>query len=157
MSEVVMGGVVDDERGNPIRRYASSLPGSTRCQLPVTVKPVTLEASPGRQSVRSARLRLRLPKSQRAVVGRRAGEMDCPRCRAANRHGRRFCGGCGAPLLAECPACGFGNEADERFCGGCGAALGVEPAPLAAVTVVERERRPVSVLFADVVGFTPLS
>ena len=81
----------------------------------------------------------------------------CPRCRAANRQGRRFCGECGAPLLVECPACGFGNEADERFCGGCGAALGVEPAPLAAPPAVERERRQVTVLFADVVGFTPLS
>lgn len=83
--------------------------------------------------------------------------MDCPRCRAANRQGRRFCGDCGAPLLADCPACGFGNEAEERFCGGCGAALEVEPAPLATPPRAERERRQVTVLFADVVGFTPLS
>ncbi len=83
--------------------------------------------------------------------------MDCPRCRAANRHGRRFCGECGAPLRAECLACGFANEADERFCGGCGAALRAEPTPLAAPPAAERERRQVSVLFADVVGFTPLS
>ena len=82
--------------------------------------------------------------------------MDCPRCRSANRQGRRFCRECGAPLLTECPACGFGNEAGERFCGGCGAALGEEPAPLAAPTPAERERRQITVLFADVVGFTPL-
>jgi len=83
--------------------------------------------------------------------------MDCPRCGAANRQGRRFCGDCGAPLLVECPACGFGNEAEERFCGGCGAALGKEVAPPGAAPGVERERRQVTVLFADVVGFTPLS
>jgi hypothetical protein len=83
--------------------------------------------------------------------------MDCPRCRGANRQGRRFCGECGAPLLVECPTCGFGNEAEERFCGGCGAALRAEAAPLVAPPAVERERRQVTVLFADVVGFTPLS
>ncbi len=83
--------------------------------------------------------------------------MDCPRCSAANRQGRRFCGDCGAPLLIECPACGFGNEGEERFCGGCGAALEREAAPPGAAPGVERERRQVTVLFADVVGFTPLS
>jgi len=57
----------------------------------------------------------------------------------------------------ECPACGFGNQAGERFCGGCGAALGREAAPPCAAPGVQRERRQVTVLFADVVGFTPLS
>ncbi len=57
----------------------------------------------------------------------------------------------------ECSACGFGNEADERFCGGCGSALGEAASPAAAPPAAGRERRPVSVLFADVVGFTPLS
>jgi predicted ATPase/class 3 adenylate cyclase len=53
-----------------------------------------------------------------------------------------------------CPACGAPNEPDDRFCGECGAALeGESPARPAA----EAERRLVSVLFGDLVGFTPLS
>jgi class 3 adenylate cyclase len=57
----------------------------------------------------------------------------------------------------KCPACGFGNEADERFCGGCGAAIEGEAGPSATPPAADRERRQVTVLFADVVGFTPLS
>ena len=49
--------------------------------------------------------------------------MQCLRCRADNRSGRRFCAACGAPLAAACSACGFANEAEERFCGGCGRPL----------------------------------
>jgi class 3 adenylate cyclase len=55
-------------------------------------------------------------------------------------------------LTLECPACGFGNEAEERFCGGCGAHLGES-----ALSPHEGERKQVTVLFADVVGFTALS
>src|SRR5207237_683993 len=51
------------------------------------------------------------------------------------------------------PACGAANDPDDRFCGECGAALEGEPRPVAA----EAERRLVSVLFGDLVGFTPLS
>ena len=48
------------------------------------------------------------------------------------------------------------NEPGEKFCDECGAAL---VAPSAAPAPVERrpERRLVTVLFADLVGFTPLS
>jgi hypothetical protein len=48
--------------------------------------------------------------------------MQCRRCRAENRPGRRFCAVCGAEL-ARCPACGFTNESEDRFCGGCGEPL----------------------------------
>src|SRR4029077_21041145 len=55
--------------------------------------------------------------------------------------------------------CGAANEPGRRFCGECGAALtGDAPAPaLAPVAAATAERRLVSVLFADLVGFTPLS
>ncbi len=49
--------------------------------------------------------------------------MQCARCQAVNREGRRFCGECGAALPIACPACGFANEGGERYCGGCGAPL----------------------------------
>jgi len=59
--------------------------------------------------------------------------MQCPRCHAENRVGRRFCGECGLSLALTCPACGFLNEGNEKFCGGCGAAVaqgsGTERAP----------------------------
>ena len=57
-----------------------------------------------------------------------------------------------------CPHCGTANEPDDRFCGGCGAALGAGgQAGPAVAGPGDAERRVVSVLFADLVGFTPLS
>ena len=47
--------------------------------------------------------------------------MQCPRCHAENREGRRFCGECGLSLVLACASCGFVNEGSEKFCGGCGA------------------------------------
>jgi class 3 adenylate cyclase/tetratricopeptide (TPR) repeat protein len=88
--------------------------------------------------------------------------MHCPTCGAENREGRKFCWDCGSPLAVVCPACGTANEPGERFCGECGAQL-VEPAASSDEVTQPRpptsqaERRLVSVLFADLVGFTPLS
>src|SRR5579872_3398313 len=81
--------------------------------------------------------------------------MTCGSCGTENRAGRKFCSTCGSHLAPACPACGAANEVDDAFCGACGAALtantGVARAEPAA------ERRLVSVLFADLVGFTALS
>jgi hypothetical protein len=41
--------------------------------------------------------------------------MQCPRCQAENRAGRRFCGECGQSLALTCPACGFLNEGNEKI------------------------------------------
>jgi class 3 adenylate cyclase/tetratricopeptide (TPR) repeat protein len=90
----------------------------------------------------------------------------CGTCGALNREGRKFCAACGGPLAAVCPSCGVVNEPGDRFCGECGTALGDAPAPAAATPVRPApavaaepvsERRLVSVLFADLVGFTSLS
>ena len=83
----------------------------------------------------------------------------CSSCGAENREGARFCGECGSPLAAVCPSCGAPNPPDKRFCDQCGTQLaageaGAAPALRAAPT---SERRLVSVLFADLVGFTALS
>ncbi len=88
--------------------------------------------------------------------------LHCSRCDAENRAGRRYCAQCGAGLPAACSACGFVNEAGEKFCGGCGAALGATDAeaaaPVKASTVHgDGERRPVTVLFADLVDYTRMS
>ena len=80
--------------------------------------------------------------------------MTCSACGAENRAGRKFCSNCGAPLARACPSCGAANEPGDRFCGECGTALEAEPARAATP---EAERRLVSVLFGDLVGFTTLS
>jgi class 3 adenylate cyclase/tetratricopeptide (TPR) repeat protein len=81
--------------------------------------------------------------------------MQCYACGHENRAGRKFCAECGNPLALACPTCGAANEPGERFCGECGSRLeGEAPAPKAVPAV---ERRLVSVLFADLVGFTSLS
>jgi class 3 adenylate cyclase/tetratricopeptide (TPR) repeat protein len=79
----------------------------------------------------------------------------CPACRAESREGARFCAECGTALALHCPSCGAEHRAGARFCEQCGTTLATAetPAPAAAVA----ERRLVSVLFADLVGFTPLS
>ena len=92
--------------------------------------------------------------------------MVCSACGSANDAGRKFCRECGTRLAAGCPTCGASNGPGDRFCGECGAALD-RPAPSAAgapgaeppadAEPVVTERRLVSVLFADLVGFTTLS
>src|SRR5437870_13379021 len=79
--------------------------------------------------------------------------MTCSACGAENRAGREFCSRCGAPLARGCPACGAANEPEDSFCGECGSPLEGE----ARLPAAEAERRLVSVLFGDLVGFTPLS
>jgi class 3 adenylate cyclase/tetratricopeptide (TPR) repeat protein len=84
--------------------------------------------------------------------------ITCSHCGVENAAGRKFCGGCGASLALSCPACGAANEPGMRFCGECGSALAADVAtPAPAATAKAAERRLVSVLFADLVGFTPLS
>jgi len=86
----------------------------------------------------------------------------CTACGTANREGRKFCSACGSPLAQGCPACGAAFEPGDAFCGECGTPLlpaGAQPqTPTAApVAAPVAERRLVSVLFADLVGFTTLS
>ncbi len=84
--------------------------------------------------------------------------MTCIHCGAENELGRKFCMECGQRLASACPTCGTANTAGAKFCGECGSTLAeappvAEPAGQAPAT----ERRLVTVLFADLVGFTTLS
>ncbi|HEX7172200.1 MAG TPA: adenylate/guanylate cyclase domain-containing protein [Candidatus Limnocylindria bacterium] len=84
--------------------------------------------------------------------------MNCSTCGAENELGRKFCLECGARLTAGCPKCGAANTPGAKFCGECGTALTDMPAVRPAVAAAPAtERRLVSVLFADLVGFTTLS
>src|SRR5438093_3120816 len=82
--------------------------------------------------------------------------MTCAHCGAENREGRKFCSECGTALAVSCPSCGAANEPGEKFCGDCGAALAALAEP-PATPERSAERRLVSVLFADLVGFTSAS
>jgi class 3 adenylate cyclase/tetratricopeptide (TPR) repeat protein len=91
----------------------------------------------------------------------------CPSCGASNREGRKYCSECGTAFSAACQACGAVNQTGERFCGECGGPLAVDdsaarPSAVRVPAAADRatpaaERRLVSVLFADLVGFTALS
>src|SRR5262245_44303504 len=102
--------------------------------------------------------------------------MHCPQCQHANPVGALFCNACGAKLEGVCPACSQVNPPGSRFCNACGHNLAQPPVPAASVTVpssytpkhladkiltarsaLEGERKQVTVLFADTVGFTALA
>jgi class 3 adenylate cyclase len=88
----------------------------------------------------------------------------------------KFCGACGTQFERRCPSCGTGNPPANKFCHECGQALAPPPAPaahfaspqsyppkhlaekiLTSRTALEGERKQVTVLFADVSGFTSMS
>ena len=85
--------------------------------------------------------------------------MVCSACGTENEAGRKFCGECGTALARPCPVCGTPNGPTAKFCGECGSALTAAAAPQTAPAPTQpgAERRLVSVLFADLVGFTALS
>jgi class 3 adenylate cyclase len=84
----------------------------------------------------------------------------CPACGTENEPGRKFCGECGSVLAVVCGECGSANGPGVKFCGECGARVGEtrQPAPAGVQRPAPAaERRLVSVLFADLVGFTTAS
>src|SRR5574338_868088 len=97
--------------------------------------------------------------------------MTCPRCGSSTRAGQSFCAECGLALSTSCPNCGAPYEGSPKFCAECGVSLAgadqAEPAsdaarpgfppPAPAGLPPAAERRYVTILFADLVGFTPLS
>jgi len=82
---------------------------------------------------------------------------SCSVCGAANERGKKFCGDCGASLTLACAQCGSANAPGTKFCGECGTPLTVAEASAAAARTPVAERRVVSVLFLDLVGFTTAS
>ena len=100
--------------------------------------------------------------------------MRCANCGVDNRQGGKFCRECGSPLTRACPSCGTAVIPDAKFCDECGTTLDfatstpaaeIQPVATATGTATATtaaagptaERRLCSVLFVDLVGFTPLA
>ena len=103
--------------------------------------------------------------------------MDCSSCGFENDEDARFCNKCGHQFDIKCPECGRSNKQGSHFCKECGYNLKTisESAPvdysqpdsytprfladkiLTTRSSIEGERKLVTVFFADVAGYTPLS
>jgi len=108
--------------------------------------------------------------------------MKCPKCQTDNKEGANFCLECGQKLEVKCPGCGHAVPLGAKFCNECGHQLSLpsKPTPkelsfdeklqkiqkylprgltekvLSQRDKIEGERRQVTVMFADMQGFTPL-
>jgi len=110
--------------------------------------------------------------------------MKCPECQFENREGANFCNKCGAKLELVCPQCSAIITPDSEYCAACGSILrqtsekkapkdlsfdekltkiqkylpeGLTEKILSQRDKIEGERKHVTVMFCDMVGFTQLS
>src|SRR5215468_5352514 len=103
--------------------------------------------------------------------------MNCPKCQHDNRPGAKFCEECAAPFERPCTNCGHQVSPTAKFCPGCGQPTVVSATPqvrgfsspesrtpkklaekvLGSNNAPEGERRQLTVLFCDMVGFTELA
>jgi len=103
--------------------------------------------------------------------------MICAECQSDNEPGSKFCRQCGGKLDVPCAQCGKANQPGGKFCNECGYDLRKPEAPqkidyqqpqsytpkhlaekiLTTRSAIEGERKIVTVMFADVAGFTSLS
>lgn len=100
--------------------------------------------------------------------------MICVECQFVNRNGVRFCTRCGSPLYLMCQTCHALAQTEDVCCGGCGIQLAPASKKLPVLALVpsatnamsaahnaveaqDSERRNVTVLFADISGFTAMS
>ncbi len=104
----------------------------------------------------------------------------CGKCGFENPAGVSVCNQCASPLARACPNCNFENPGNFKFCGNCGANLlsastarsaaqetrqylasqipsGLAEKITSVGKQIEGERRTVTILFADITGFTTIS
>jgi hypothetical protein len=110
-------------------------------------------------------------------------KMECPKCQFENPAGANYCVECGGKLEIICPDCGSGNALSYKFCNKCGHDLrkpieappkdlsfdeklikiqrylpkGLTEKILSQKDRIEGERKQVTVMFADMEGFTLLT
>jgi len=108
--------------------------------------------------------------------------MKCPRCSHDNRDTAKFCSECGQKLELKCPHCGAELKSASKFCDECGTRLstgskapdltsleakidkiqrylpeGLTQKILSQKDRIEGEKKQVTVMFCDLVGFTSMS
>ena len=103
--------------------------------------------------------------------------MKCPKCQHENKPTAKFCTKCRTKLQGICPECGAEFDSEDQFCAECGADLPIEttqvqpsrpdepiihqePKPSSdpkTTADLQGERRIVTVMFADISGFTAMS
>jgi len=102
----------------------------------------------------------------------------CADCSHENPQEAGFCQNCGQPLMLDCASCGISNTPEAKFCLQCGTKLDAmadpeqesklrslqETAPdelrekiKTAQTDIEGERKPVTIVFTDIVGSTAIA
>ncbi|HEY3110527.1 MAG TPA: adenylate/guanylate cyclase domain-containing protein [Chloroflexota bacterium] len=80
--------------------------------------------------------------------------MSCPGCGSAVGLDVAFCAVCGTPAGPQCPRCARQCRTGDRFCALCGAEVAGEGAD--SLHLRRAERKLVTVVFSDMVGFTSL-
>ncbi len=94
--------------------------------------------------------------------------MQCWSCHGETPDDKPFCANCGAAIVRDCASCGAQLIAGKPFCASCGSpassvpmAVGAPspsvPRPVDDSLATIAERRLCSVLFVDLVGFTPFA
>jgi class 3 adenylate cyclase/tetratricopeptide (TPR) repeat protein len=94
--------------------------------------------------------------------------MQCWSCHGETPDNKPFCANCGAAIVIACASCGAALIAGKPFCASCGSPVSLAPVPTGAPTpspsgtvnhlsASVAERRLCSVLFVDLVGFTPFA
>ncbi len=102
--------------------------------------------------------------------------MKCPECSFENQAGSNFCNECGNKLEVTCPGCGRVNQPGSKFCNECGHRFKPTREPFDEIieneslpishstekpsidkTSIAGERKHVTVLFSDLIGYTAMS
>jgi class 3 adenylate cyclase/tetratricopeptide (TPR) repeat protein len=104
--------------------------------------------------------------------------IQCSKCLSINTMGAKFCQNCGQPLGRACPSCGSMNLPEAKYCNQCGTRLAADPwesdrnglnrlqqsTPQSlrekifnAKARMEGERKPVAILFTDIVDSTSIA
>lgn len=102
--------------------------------------------------------------------------MQCPNCKTEIGSAAAFCSNCGTKLTLACPICAAEVQAGAKFCAQCGAQCGAQippqvdpvspsvqksdlPQPPSPLPIQSEgyERRMVTILFADIAGYSTLS
>lgn len=77
--------------------------------------------------------------------------VKCPSCGTESADGANFCANCGSSLAQTCAHCGAEAAPGAKFCANCGKSLALK---LDDSERAAEEKKLVSVLFADLAGFT---